>query len=109
MSIPNVNEYKGTCYGVFSLEICKRAKWVNGVGYAAVEEDVGAFAMCYNGLYNVMKVSYKECPQGQNWNEEDVTCVRFTRVETFQGTYTMSINKRYSVVYILRENVKLYV
>lgn len=68
---------------------------MNGVGYAAVKGDVGAFAMCYKGLNNVMNVSYKECSQGQHWSEEDVTCVRFTEVATSKGTHnTMSINAR---------------
>lgn len=71
---------------------------MNGVGYAAVEGDLRAFAMCFKGLHNVMKVSYKECPQGQHWSKEEVTCVRITRVETSQGMdNTMSISKRYRV------------
>lgn len=31
---------KGIYNGVYFLEICKRVKWVNGVGYVVVEGDL---------------------------------------------------------------------
>ena len=68
-----------------STAICSEASWLNGVGYASVEGYPEKFAMCYRGLHNVMTVSYKTCPLGQQWSRKDMTCIQSYRQETTTG------------------------
>lgn len=68
-----------------STAICSEASWLNGVGYASVEGYPEKFAMCYRGLHNVMTVSYKTCPFGQQWSRKDMTCIQSYRQETTTG------------------------
>ena len=72
-----------------STAICSEASWLNGVGYASVEGYPEKFAMCYRGLHNVMTVSYKTCPFGQQWSQKDMTCIQSYRQETTTGRITI--------------------
>ncbi|XP_071120172.1 protein PIF-like [Mytilus edulis] len=53
---------------------CEHCELRNGVGYNPHPEDCDKFIQCYFGENNEIVGAYRQCPWGQYWDQEVLTC-----------------------------------